>query len=140
MTFSLQSTSTTDYFTVEETLPAATGYRGFEAKRATVTLEFMDDDKVWDASVNVYGYDLTAKGKRDMRSGDSMLFGTTDEEARYNLVRDLILDSAKRHGVDVATIDSLFVRQTWAETHQQRVSPLLAKYLTDFGVTPTQEG
>lgn len=127
----IQFTDTTviDNYTSDTVFAATAQYRAAEVTRVTVEITPAEEDpESLYVDVRIGGYELTIKGARDQRKGYGIIYGARDVQDRYNLVREALLATVARHGIDGSRIDDLHFTMTW-DQYKARETALFAARL-----------
>lgn len=124
-------TSIVDHYSSDTVFAATKTHRAAQVTRVIVEVVPAEEDpESLFVSVRVMGYELTAKGTRDQRSGLTAIYGSRDEQERYELVREALLETVKRHDIDGSRIDDHFFTQTWDQYKAAERELILSRFHT----------
>ncbi|HYN29506.1 MAG TPA: hypothetical protein VES95_06510 [Dermatophilaceae bacterium] len=119
------ATNYRDIYLVDVPLPAVADHPPIRATRVVVRLRNVPDERrrgVVQVLLRVTGEKLlkTEQGWTSSGGQDVRVYGLAEEPVRYNLCRDAVLASLRRHGLELSDLAESPFRDEWEE-HRQRV-------------------
>lgn len=99
------STATVDRYTLDEKVGPATYMPGMLITEAVVTVTPMSDDEedyfpgAVHVNVDMWGQPTKVNGQPDKRSAVQPVYGTMDEQGRYDLVRTMVRTTIARYDI-----------------------------------------
>jgi hypothetical protein len=120
-----QKTNYRDTYLVDLPLPAVADSPPTRATRVVVRLKNVPDqprDGAVSALVRVTGERLvqTEQGWTSAGGDDVRVYGLAEEPVRYNLCREAVLDSLRRHGLQPSHLGDFAFQDEW-EQHRNRI-------------------
>lgn len=113
------ATTYTDVYLVEVPLKATADHPAVRATRVVVELEGVPDQHGRHQAkvhVTVTGERIVQRNGRHVTSGAEVrVFGLAEEPVRYTLCRDAVLDSLRRHDLDLSDVGPFTFEQPWEE-------------------------
>jgi hypothetical protein len=132
--FSTPETTIEDYYTVNVVAPASERIQEtVEITAVKVRLMVMtkaeEDFEPGDisATIDMWGYHLTAKGERAKNKAHGQVYGHWDEETRWEVTRQALLASCERHHLDPTKVRDASIA-TWAEHQREAEARMLARF------------